>query len=173
MEHMIKYKDNDMHLPYAILITKIMSHYGVDLSIDAAIDLGWHHCFYKKTLKKLNVVNVDGVWQHGRVNQDHGQNAEDEDQPMPEEHVSAQCIQESMTLKKDLMTFTNLFNKAAALHTQPRPTLTAPYPHPALHPHPASPSLARSGLVSTVAHPHPLHVALPAQIFQIHCNRFR
>ncbi|KAL2331793.1 hypothetical protein Fmac_019374 [Flemingia macrophylla] len=26
--------------------------------------------------------------------------------------VSAQCIQESMTLKKDLMTFTNLFNKA-------------------------------------------------------------
>ncbi|KAL2319922.1 hypothetical protein Fmac_028891 [Flemingia macrophylla] len=88
MEHMIKCKDNDMHLPYAILITKIMSHYGVDLSIDATIDLGWHHCFYKKTLKKLNVVNVDGVWQHGRVNQDHGQNAEDEDQPMPEEHVA-------------------------------------------------------------------------------------
>ncbi|KAL2343350.1 hypothetical protein Fmac_004635 [Flemingia macrophylla] len=25
---------------------------------------------------------------HGRVNQDHGQNAEDEDQPMPEDHVS-------------------------------------------------------------------------------------
>ncbi|KAL2340175.1 hypothetical protein Fmac_008115 [Flemingia macrophylla] len=88
MEHMIKCKDNDMHLPYAILITKIMSHYGVDLSTDAAIDLGWHHCFYKKTLKKLNVVNVDGVWQHGRVNQDHGQNAKDENQPMPEEHVA-------------------------------------------------------------------------------------
>ncbi|KAL2339779.1 hypothetical protein Fmac_007719 [Flemingia macrophylla] len=88
MEHMIKCRDNEMPLPYAILITHIMSHYGVDLSIDAAIDLGWQHYFYKKILKKLNVVNVNGVWQHGRINQDHGQNAEDEDQPMPEEHVA-------------------------------------------------------------------------------------
>ncbi|KAL2332597.1 hypothetical protein Fmac_013810 [Flemingia macrophylla] len=88
MEHMIKCRDNDMHLPYVILITKIMSHFGVDLSIDAAVDLGWNHCFYKKTLKKLNVVNVDGVWQHGMVNQDHGQNDEHEDQPIPEEHVA-------------------------------------------------------------------------------------
>ncbi|KAL2347389.1 hypothetical protein Fmac_001389 [Flemingia macrophylla] len=31
---------------------------------------------------------VNGVWQHGRVNQDHGENAEDEDQPMPKEHVA-------------------------------------------------------------------------------------
>ncbi|KAL2331139.1 hypothetical protein Fmac_018720 [Flemingia macrophylla] len=88
MEHMIKCRDNDMHLPYAILITKIMSHFGVDLSIDAAVDLGWNHCFYKKTLKKLNVVYVDGVWQHGMVNQDHGQNDEHQDQPIPEEHVA-------------------------------------------------------------------------------------
>ncbi|KAL2337138.1 hypothetical protein Fmac_011584 [Flemingia macrophylla] len=88
MEHMIKCRDNEMPLPYGILITHIMSHYGVDLSIDAAIELGWSHCFYKKTLKKLNVVNVNGVWQHGRVNQDDGQNAEDDDQPMPEEHVA-------------------------------------------------------------------------------------
>ncbi|KAL2318034.1 hypothetical protein Fmac_031910 [Flemingia macrophylla] len=88
MEHMIKCRDNDMHLPYAILITKIMSHFGVDLSIDAAVDLGWNHCFYKKTLKKLNVVYVDGVWQHGMVNQDHGQNDEHQDQPIPEEHVN-------------------------------------------------------------------------------------
>ncbi|KAL2333234.1 hypothetical protein Fmac_014447 [Flemingia macrophylla] len=88
MEHMIKCGDNDMHLPYAILITKIMSHFGVDLSIDAAVDLGWNHCFYKKILKKLNVVYVDGVWQHGMVNQDHGQNDEHQDQPIPEEHVA-------------------------------------------------------------------------------------
>ncbi|KAL2327568.1 hypothetical protein Fmac_020995 [Flemingia macrophylla] len=53
MEHMIKCKDNWMPLPYTILITRIMSHYG-----------------------------------HGKVNQDHGQNAEDEDQPMPEEHAT-------------------------------------------------------------------------------------
>ncbi|KAL2328622.1 hypothetical protein Fmac_022049 [Flemingia macrophylla] len=53
MEHMIKCRDNEMPLPYAILITDIMPHYS-----------------------------------HDRVNQDHGQNAEDEDQPMPEEHVA-------------------------------------------------------------------------------------
>ncbi|KAL2341132.1 hypothetical protein Fmac_009072 [Flemingia macrophylla] len=99
MEHMIKCRDNEMPLPYAILITHIMSHYGVDLSIAAAIELGWPHCFYKKTLKKLNVVNVNGVWQHGRVNQDDGQNAEDEDQPMPEEHVADIGPQSNMILK--------------------------------------------------------------------------
>ncbi|KAL2333848.1 hypothetical protein Fmac_015061 [Flemingia macrophylla] len=51
--HMIKCRDNEVPLPYAILITHIMSHYG-----------------------------------HDRVNQDHGQNAEDEEQPIPEEHVA-------------------------------------------------------------------------------------
>jgi len=56
---MIKSKDNN--LPYDILITRIMAHYGTDLSINAFVKLGWSHYFGEKFLKKLNVVNVNGV----------------------------------------------------------------------------------------------------------------
>ncbi|KAL2324137.1 hypothetical protein Fmac_023195 [Flemingia macrophylla] len=58
MEHMLKCINNNMSLPYALLVTHIMSHY------------------------------VNGVWQHGTVHRDDDENAHDEDQPMPEDHVA-------------------------------------------------------------------------------------
>nr|KYP63004.1 hypothetical protein KK1_017565 [Cajanus cajan] len=90
MQHMVKCKDNGMPLPYPILISHILAAYGVDLSIDVAVELGWAHFFNKNTLKKLNVVNVNGVWIHGRDNHHHGQNVEDEDHAMPEDHGEEQ-----------------------------------------------------------------------------------
>nr|KYP76135.1 hypothetical protein KK1_020360 [Cajanus cajan] len=92
MQHMVKCKDNGMPLPYPILISRILVVFDVDLSIDVAVELGWAHFFNKKTLKKLNVVNVNGVWLHGRDNHDHGQNVEDEDHAMLEDHVDEQPV---------------------------------------------------------------------------------
>nr|KYP55458.1 hypothetical protein KK1_001670 [Cajanus cajan] len=90
MQHMVKCKDNGMPLPYPILISHILAAYGVDLGIDVAVELGWAPFFNKNTLKKLNVVNVNGVWIHDRDNHQHGQNIEDEDHAMPEDHGEEQ-----------------------------------------------------------------------------------
>jgi len=43
MQHMMKCRDNNMSLPYAILITRILKVYGFDLSNEVAIMLGWNH----------------------------------------------------------------------------------------------------------------------------------
>ena len=40
MLNMIKCSDNNMFLQYDILITRIVAHYDVDLSIDTSIQLG-------------------------------------------------------------------------------------------------------------------------------------
>jgi len=58
---MIKCRDNNMPLPYDILIKRIMAHYDVDLSINASVELGWSHYFDQKTLNKLNIVQVNSV----------------------------------------------------------------------------------------------------------------
>jgi len=51
-----------------ILITWIMAHYNMDLSINAFVQLRWSYYFDRKILNKLNVIQVNGVWQHGMVN---------------------------------------------------------------------------------------------------------
>ncbi|XP_052735333.1 uncharacterized protein LOC108343552 isoform X3 [Vigna angularis] len=78
MQHMMKCKDNKMPLPYGILITQIMGYYGVDLTIDSSTVLGWTHYFGTKSLKKLNIVNVNGVWHHGGANEDDEQQPEED-----------------------------------------------------------------------------------------------
>jgi len=60
-------------------------HYDVDLSINAFLELGWSHYFDRKTLNKLNIVQVNRVWQHGRVNQDDGQ--DDQNPLIIDDHV--------------------------------------------------------------------------------------
>ncbi|WVY94008.1 hypothetical protein V8G54_033096 [Vigna mungo] len=92
MQHMIKCKDNKMPLPYGILITQIMGYYGVDLTIDSSTVLGWTHYFGTRSLKKLNIVNVNGVWHHGGANEDEEQQHEEEDieheeTSVPDHHV--------------------------------------------------------------------------------------
>ncbi|XP_022642529.1 uncharacterized protein LOC106774437 isoform X3 [Vigna radiata var. radiata] len=92
MQHMIKCKDNKMPLPYGILITQIMGYYGVDLTIDSSTVLGWTHYFGTRSLKKLNIVNVNGVWHHGGANEDEEHQPEEEDieheeTSVPDHHV--------------------------------------------------------------------------------------
>ncbi|KAL2322066.1 hypothetical protein Fmac_026445 [Flemingia macrophylla] len=58
------------------------------LMVNDTTTLGWQHILNKKYLKKLNVVKVNGVWQHGTVHRDDDENAHDEDQPMPDDHVA-------------------------------------------------------------------------------------
>jgi len=41
----------------------------------------------KILLRKLNDVNVNGAWKHGRVNQDDEENPDNEDQTIPDDHL--------------------------------------------------------------------------------------
>jgi len=71
MQHMLKCKASDTPLPYGILITQIMQYCGMDVSADARTTIGKRHHFSTSSLKRLNIINVDGVWQHDRaVNDD-------------------------------------------------------------------------------------------------------
>ena len=67
MQHMIKCRNNNMPLPYAILITRILQVYGFDLSNKQAIMLCWNRYFGKRSMTKLNIFHVNGVWQLGRM----------------------------------------------------------------------------------------------------------
>ncbi|ESW06728.1 hypothetical protein PHAVU_010G071400 [Phaseolus vulgaris] len=61
MQHMMKCRDNNMLLPYAILITRILQVYGFDLENEQAVMLGWNHYFGKKSMTKLNIFQVNGL----------------------------------------------------------------------------------------------------------------
>jgi len=61
MQCMMKCRDNNMPLPYGILITRILHVYGFDLSNEKTIMLGWNHYFGKKSMTKLNIFQVNGV----------------------------------------------------------------------------------------------------------------
>jgi len=77
MQHMIKCRDNDMPLPYGCLITRLMLLYGMKLMGKSSITLGWNNFFGKKTMKKMNIFEINGVWQLGRPNDEHEQEHED------------------------------------------------------------------------------------------------
>jgi len=53
---------------------------------ESSITLGWNNFFGEKTMKKMNIFEVNGVWQLGRPNDEHEQ--EHEDIPLPKEHVA-------------------------------------------------------------------------------------
>ena len=61
MQHMIKYCDNDMPLPYGCLITHLMLLYDMNLMRESSITLGWNNLFGKKTMKKMNIFEINGV----------------------------------------------------------------------------------------------------------------
>jgi len=69
MQTMLRSKGGDAPLPYGILITRIMQYSGVDLSVDASTTIGLRQQFSTNSLKKLNIVNVNGVWQHAHANE--------------------------------------------------------------------------------------------------------
>jgi len=59
MQHMMKCRDNNMSLPYDILITRIMQMYDLDLSNDAVIMLELNHYFGKKYEE---IKYIPGQW---------------------------------------------------------------------------------------------------------------
>jgi len=83
---MIKCRDNDMPLPYDCLITHLMLLYGINLMGESLITLGWNNFFGEKTMKKMNIFEVNGVWQLERLDNEHEQ--EHKDIPLPQEHVA-------------------------------------------------------------------------------------
>ena len=85
MQHNIKCRDNKMPLPYANLITRILQVYGFDLSNEQAIMLGWNNYFGKKSMTKLNIFQVNGVWQLGRPH--HAHEEDDEEDQLPAQDV--------------------------------------------------------------------------------------
>jgi len=85
MQHMLKCKDSDTPLSYGILITQIMQYCGVNVSADTRTTIGKRHHFSTSSLKRLNIVNVDGVWQHDcAVNDDEVQGQPQN--PLHDEH---------------------------------------------------------------------------------------
>ena len=58
MQHIMKCRDSNMPL---IMLTRILQVYGFDLSNEQAIMLGWNHYFWKKSMTKLNIFQLNGV----------------------------------------------------------------------------------------------------------------
>jgi len=86
MQHMLKCKDNNMSLPYAMLISRIFNIFSIDLSRETCVHLGWTNYFGKKTLHKLNIFHVNDIWQYGMVDDD-DDDEDGEEPPQAEDHV--------------------------------------------------------------------------------------
>ncbi|WVZ15112.1 hypothetical protein V8G54_012678 [Vigna mungo] len=78
MQHMLKCKASDTPLPYGVLITQIMQYCGVHVDGDATSHIRPRHHFSINSLKRLNIVNVNGVWQHD--------DGDDEEEEQPQQH---------------------------------------------------------------------------------------
>jgi len=52
MKHMIRCRDTQDPFTYVFLITLIMAHYGINLSMNASVELDWSHFFRKKNFKE-------------------------------------------------------------------------------------------------------------------------
>ena len=74
-----------MTLPYALLVARILHVFSVDLSIESFVHLGWSNYFGKKTLHKLKIFQLNGMWQHGTV--DDGDDEDDVEPPQPHDDV--------------------------------------------------------------------------------------
>ncbi|KAJ1401351.1 Myb/SANT-like domain [Sesbania bispinosa] len=63
-QHMHKVKARKMtDLPYAMLITKMFDHYGVDTGKEGE-GICWSHRFDQAILNKMKIRQVEGVWQY-------------------------------------------------------------------------------------------------------------
>ncbi|KAJ1393472.1 hypothetical protein SESBI_34948 [Sesbania bispinosa] len=51
-------------LPYAMLITKMFSHYGVDIGNEGEVGICWSNKFKWAILNKMKIKQVDGVCQY-------------------------------------------------------------------------------------------------------------
>ncbi|KAJ1440304.1 hypothetical protein SESBI_01869 [Sesbania bispinosa] len=51
-------------LPYAMLITKMFSHYGVNIGKGGEVGICWSNKFEWAILNKMKIKQVDGVWQY-------------------------------------------------------------------------------------------------------------
>ena len=69
MQTMLKRKGGDAPLPYGILIIRIVQYNGMDLSVEVSTTIELRQQFSTNSLKKLNIVNVNGVWQHAHANE--------------------------------------------------------------------------------------------------------
>ncbi|KAJ1389796.1 hypothetical protein SESBI_37993 [Sesbania bispinosa] len=64
-KHMQKVKARKMtDLPYAMLITKLLEHYGVDTAKEGEVSMCWSHHFEWAILNKMKIKQIDGVWQY-------------------------------------------------------------------------------------------------------------
>ena len=102
MQDMMKCRDNNMPLLYAILITRIMQVYGLDLSNDVAIMLRWNYYFGKNSMTKLNIFQINGVWQLGRPDQ--ADKEDDEDLQLAQEDVQGSQPEPEIPNQTDLLT---------------------------------------------------------------------
>ncbi|KOM29681.1 hypothetical protein LR48_Vigan743s001400 [Vigna angularis] len=72
---------SDTPLPYGVLITQIMQYCGVNVDVDASTHIGSRHHFSINSLKRMKIINVNGVWQHD-LDDD-----QEEDQADPHHHT--------------------------------------------------------------------------------------
>ena len=101
MQQIIKCRDNKMPLPYANLITRILQVYGFDLSNEQATMLGWNHYFGKKSMTKLNIFQVNGIWQLGRPQ--HANEEDDEKDELPPQDVEGGQPEEENPTQRELL----------------------------------------------------------------------
>ena len=99
MQQIIKCRDNKMPLPYANLITRILQVYDFDLSNEQTIMLGWNHYFGKKSMTKLNIFQVNGIWQLGRP-QHANEEDDEEDELPPQDDEGGQPEEENPTQRE-------------------------------------------------------------------------
>ncbi|KAL2574946.1 hypothetical protein AAZX31_17G239300 [Glycine max] len=104
-QHMKKCKVNGMPLPYGLLITKIMEFHRIHLGAENESLPGWSNRFNQKSLKKLKVIQVDGVWQHSDQNMsmpmEHGE--EDGDSESAEKPQGSQPQAPQVTPDSDML----------------------------------------------------------------------
>jgi len=77
MQHMITCREHDMSLPYSCLTTHLMLLYDMNLTGESSITLGWNNFLEKITMKKINIFEVNGVWQFGRPRDEQEQEHKD------------------------------------------------------------------------------------------------
>ncbi|KAJ1438247.1 hypothetical protein SESBI_03146 [Sesbania bispinosa] len=64
-QHIKKVKDKYMmSLPYVMLVTKILYHYGVDSNLEGEVSVCWSNKFDRRTLNKMKIIQFNGVWQY-------------------------------------------------------------------------------------------------------------
>ncbi|WVZ06608.1 hypothetical protein V8G54_019954 [Vigna mungo] len=73
---------SDAPLPYGVLITQIMQYCGVHVDDDASTHIGSRHHFSINSLKRLNIVNVNGVWQHDVGDDEEEEQPQHDDNPV-------------------------------------------------------------------------------------------